>query len=180
MKTDIQRQKLNNNCAYFRISQLQYNRVPSLFSLLFLLLLLLLFISFSHFSLLIIQPFLHFFPLFSVHLLYFYFYNMKDLNIKTSISPVLDLCLSAKQITNLDLSQTQNGSSHSLPKTNKLCSRGHWRPAEDDKLKQLVLQFGPQNWNLIALNLQGRSGNHFFHSYSHSLLITFNSLPLCC
>ncbi|GMI79016.1 hypothetical protein HRI_001570900 [Hibiscus trionum] len=40
----------------------------------------------------------------------------------------------------------------------KLCSRGHWRPAEDAKLKELVAQYGPQNWNLIAEHLQGRSG----------------------
>lgn len=40
----------------------------------------------------------------------------------------------------------------------KLCPRGHWRPAEDEKLRELVSQFGPQNWNLIAEKLQGRSG----------------------
>lgn len=40
----------------------------------------------------------------------------------------------------------------------KLCSRGHWRPAEDAKLKELVAQYGPQNWNLIAEKLEGRSG----------------------
>ncbi|CAK7341605.1 unnamed protein product [Dovyalis caffra] len=40
----------------------------------------------------------------------------------------------------------------------KLCARGHWRPAEDAKLKELVAQHGPQNWNLIAENLEGRSG----------------------
>ncbi|KAF7819230.1 transcription factor CSA-like [Senna tora] len=40
----------------------------------------------------------------------------------------------------------------------KLCARGHWRPAEDAKLKELVAQYGPQNWNLIAEHLQGRSG----------------------
>ncbi|KAI6673596.1 hypothetical protein NL676_001502 [Syzygium grande] len=40
----------------------------------------------------------------------------------------------------------------------KLCARGHWRPAEDAKLKDLVSRFGPQNWNLIAEHLQGRSG----------------------
>ncbi|KAK3193147.1 hypothetical protein Dsin_024457 [Dipteronia sinensis] len=27
----------------------------------------------------------------------------------------------------------------------KLCTRGHWRPAEDSKLKELVAQYGPQN-----------------------------------
>lgn len=41
----------------------------------------------------------------------------------------------------------------------KLCARGHWRPAEDTKLKELVALYGPQNWNLIAEKLEGRSGN---------------------
>ncbi|XP_050231890.1 transcription factor MYB56-like [Mercurialis annua] len=38
------------------------------------------------------------------------------------------------------------------------CPRGHWRPAEDEKLKQLVEKYGAQNWNSIAEKLQGRSG----------------------
>ncbi|KAK4745077.1 hypothetical protein SAY87_011389 [Trapa incisa] len=38
------------------------------------------------------------------------------------------------------------------------CPRGHWRPAEDEKLRQLVDKHGPQNWNSIAEKLQGRSG----------------------
>ncbi|CAL9096416.1 unnamed protein product [Musa textilis] len=40
----------------------------------------------------------------------------------------------------------------------KLCVRGHWRPAEDGKLKELVALYGPQNWNMIAEKLVGRSG----------------------
>ncbi|KAL8161489.1 hypothetical protein V2J09_012978 [Rumex salicifolius] len=40
----------------------------------------------------------------------------------------------------------------------KVCARGHWRPAEDTKLKELVAIYGPQNWNLIAQKLEGRSG----------------------
>ncbi|XP_072983392.1 uncharacterized protein [Typha latifolia] len=40
----------------------------------------------------------------------------------------------------------------------KLCSRGHWRPAEDSKLRELVALYGPQNWNVIAEKLEGRSG----------------------
>lgn len=44
----------------------------------------------------------------------------------------------------------------------KLCARGHWRPHEDAKLKELVAQFGPQNWNLIAEKLEGRSGTQSF------------------
>ncbi|KAK8942003.1 Transcription factor MYB44 [Platanthera guangdongensis] len=38
------------------------------------------------------------------------------------------------------------------------CSRGHWRPEEDSKLKHLVSIYGPQNWNLIAEKLHNRSG----------------------
>ncbi|XP_022949245.1 transcription factor MYB52-like isoform X2 [Cucurbita moschata] len=37
-------------------------------------------------------------------------------------------------------------------------SRGHWRPAEDHKLQELVERHGPHNWNAIAQSLQGRSG----------------------
>ncbi|XP_071728734.1 transcription factor MYB52-like [Rutidosis leptorrhynchoides] len=40
----------------------------------------------------------------------------------------------------------------------RTCPRGHWRPAEDEKLRQLVQRYGPQNWNSIADKLQGRSG----------------------
>ncbi|XP_020259461.1 transcription factor MYB52-like [Asparagus officinalis] len=40
----------------------------------------------------------------------------------------------------------------------KSCPRGHWRPGEDEKLRQLVEKYGPQNWNSIAEKLQGRSG----------------------
>ncbi|KAI4319664.1 hypothetical protein MLD38_033241 [Melastoma candidum] len=40
----------------------------------------------------------------------------------------------------------------------KVCARGHWRPAEDARLNELVARFGPQNWNLIAEHLPGRSG----------------------
>ncbi|KAJ8461491.1 hypothetical protein OPV22_034417 [Ensete ventricosum] len=40
----------------------------------------------------------------------------------------------------------------------KICARGHWRPAEDSKLKEMVALYGPQNWNLIAEKLEGRSG----------------------
>ncbi|KAK8921289.1 Transcription factor MYB44 [Platanthera zijinensis] len=44
------------------------------------------------------------------------------------------------------------------PEERKLCSRGHWRPREDESLRQLVEEFGPQNWNSIAEKLHGRSG----------------------
>ncbi|KAG8366358.1 hypothetical protein BUALT_Bualt17G0071500 [Buddleja alternifolia] len=51
-----------------------------------------------------------------------------------------------------------NASSSSTSGQSKLCARGHWRPAEDKKLKELVAVYGPQNWNLIAEKLEGRSG----------------------
>lgn len=37
-------------------------------------------------------------------------------------------------------------------------SRGHWRPSEDETLRRLVGEYGPQNWNFIAEKLPGRSG----------------------
>ncbi|GAY61779.1 hypothetical protein CUMW_212650 [Citrus unshiu] len=33
-----------------------------------------------------------------------------------------------------------------------------YRPAEDEKLRELVERYGPHNWNAIAEKLQGRSG----------------------
>ena len=45
------------------------------------------------------------------------------------------------------------------------CYRGHWRPAEDNKLRQLVEQFGPQNWNYIAEHFEARSGIINFSLY---------------
>ncbi|KAK4801181.1 hypothetical protein SAY86_021668 [Trapa natans] len=39
-----------------------------------------------------------------------------------------------------------------------MCTRGHWRSSEDEKLWELVQQYGPHNWNAIAHKLQGRSG----------------------
>lgn len=41
-----------------------------------------------------------------------------------------------------------------------MCTRGHWRPAEDEKLRELVERYGPHNWNAIAEKLQGRSGTY--------------------
>ncbi|PHT27623.1 Transcription factor MYB44 [Capsicum baccatum] len=54
----------------------------------------------------------------------------------------------------VDMKNNNNGGT----KTTKLCVRGHWRPHEDSKLRELVAQYGPQNWNLIAEKLDGRSG----------------------
>lgn len=50
-------------------------------------------------------------------------------------------------------------------KQSKLCCRGHWKPLEDTKLRELVSMYGPQNWNLIAEKLEGRSGNDLLIIY---------------
>uniref|UniRef100_A0A803MSA9 Uncharacterized protein n=1 Tax=Chenopodium quinoa TaxID=63459 RepID=A0A803MSA9_CHEQI len=52
----------------------------------------------------------------------------------------------------------RNSSDNEMMKSSNTCPRGHWRPAEDEKLRKLVEQYGPQNWNSIAEKLQGRSG----------------------
>ncbi|KAK9740909.1 hypothetical protein RND81_03G070100 [Saponaria officinalis] len=58
----------------------------------------------------------------------------------------------------MEESSCGNNSSDNEMKSSSSCPRGHWRPAEDEKLRKLVEQFGPQNWNSIADKLQGRSG----------------------
>lgn len=65
-----------------------------------------------------------------------------------------------KKSSSLNLGEEEELKSSGVGKNGhtKLCARGHWRPAEDAKLKELVAQYGPQNWNLIAENLEGRSG----------------------
>lgn len=62
-----------------------------------------------------------------------------------------------KESTSEDMDH-QKSLSGSAAVQSKLCPRGHWRPAEDEKLRELVSQYGPQNWNLIAEKLHGRSG----------------------
>lgn len=75
----------------------------------------------------------------------------------------------------MSLSVDENGGSSS--EDGKNCSRGHWRPAEDDKLKQLVEQFGPRNWNSIAEHIEGRTGNqtnNAFRKFSSPSEIKFS------
>ncbi|RLN28584.1 transcription factor MYB44-like [Panicum miliaceum] len=55
-------------------------------------------------------------------------------------------------------SSTTTTSDRANSRSPSSCPRGHWRPGEDEKLRQLVEQYGPQNWNSIAEKLEGRSG----------------------
>ncbi|XP_050377366.1 transcription factor MYB54-like [Argentina anserina] len=61
-----------------------------------------------------------------------------------------------KRKSTMPLSLAGNGFDHDDKA--KVFVRGHWRPAEDSKLVELVAQFGPQSWNLIAEQFDGRSG----------------------
>ncbi|KAL5981246.1 hypothetical protein ACLOJK_029167 [Asimina triloba] len=74
---------------------------------------------------------------------------------KASADDSSDNCLEENDIPNEEnlYKEPDNTSGQS-----KLCARGHWRPAEDTRLKELVALYGPQNWNLIADKLEGRSG----------------------
>ncbi|XP_011002493.1 PREDICTED: transcription factor MYB44-like [Populus euphratica] len=61
----------------------------------------------------------------------------------------------------------------------KVCNRGYWRPAEDSKLKEPGALHGPQNWNLIAEKLKGRSSKscrlRWFHRVNPKInRIAFN------
>ncbi|KAL5204774.1 hypothetical protein ABZP36_009645 [Zizania latifolia] len=62
----------------------------------------------------------------------------------------------ASSTTTTTTTNTSDSAKPSPPSSS--CPRGHWRPAEDEKLKQLVEKHGPQNWNSIAEKLEGRSG----------------------
>ena len=53
----------------------------------------------------------------------------------------------------------------------RLAARGHWRPAEDAKLRELVALYGPQNWNLIAEKLDGPQNCKTLHRICTSALI---------
>lgn len=58
-----------------------------------------------------------------------------------------------------------------------MCTRGHWRPAEDEKLRELVERYGPHNWNAIAEKLQGRSGKSCRLRWFNQLDPTINRSP---
>ncbi|GAA0172272.1 hypothetical protein LIER_26125 [Lithospermum erythrorhizon] len=62
-------------------------------------------------------------------------------------------------------------------KKKRVCSRGHWRGHEDAKLKELVARYGPQNWNLIAQKLRGRSGKSCRLRWFNQLDPEINKMP---
>lgn len=94
----------------------------------------------------------------------------------------MDLNASCKDENFSEINNSNDNNNHNnhsvnkvgCSKESKVCARGHWRPAEDSKLKELVAIYGPQNWNLIAEKLEGRSGNYNFF---FSMIIFLN--PFC-
>ncbi|KAF8378695.1 hypothetical protein HHK36_030044 [Tetracentron sinense] len=66
---------------------------------------------------------------------------------------------SAAMDTNTNLNEKDSNENKEIDSGQpNLRGRGHWRPAEDTKLKELVALYSPQNWNSIAEKLEGRSG----------------------
>ncbi|KAJ4899027.1 myb domain protein 69 [Raphanus sativus] len=55
--------------------------------------------------------------------------------------------------------------------------KGRWKPFEDDKLKQLVKQYGPQNWNIIGQHLSGRTGKSCRQRWCNQLAPYLNNGP---
>ncbi|KAF3787567.1 Transcription factor [Nymphaea thermarum] len=55
--------------------------------------------------------------------------------------------------------------------------RGPWRPGEDEALRHLVEQYGPQNWTSIAEKLQGRSAKSCRFRWFTHLEPTLNRRP---
>nr|QHG11455.1 R2R3-MYB transcription factor 27 [Taxus chinensis] len=51
----------------------------------------------------------------------------------------------------------KNSNDKEVARQSKLCGRGHWKPNEDAKLKEMVALYGAQNWMFIASKLHGRS-----------------------
>ncbi|KAJ0988543.1 hypothetical protein J5N97_006899 [Dioscorea zingiberensis] len=88
--------------------------------------------------------------------------EMDSLSIKATSSVQGPYCTNdLKMRDNINLEEGQDGEKNNDSIScglTKPCARGHWTPAEDSKLKELVAQYGPQNWNLIAEKLEGRSG----------------------
>ncbi|RRT84557.1 hypothetical protein B296_00011531 [Ensete ventricosum] len=71
--------------------------------------------------------------------------------------PFMESCLGFQENPQ-ENTEVVHGVGEDNPDGGKTCARGHWRPAEDSKLRRLVELYGPQNWKLIAEKLKGRSG----------------------
>ncbi|KAJ9173274.1 hypothetical protein P3X46_016427 [Hevea brasiliensis] len=92
-------------------------------------------------------------------------FNNKTTHHQMSFSSLMPKCCACSLESNQNSSVAdkckgdKNGEGSVISgQSSKVCARGHWKLAEDTKLKELVALYGPQNWNLIAEKLQGRSG----------------------
>ncbi|CAH8283795.1 unnamed protein product [Eruca vesicaria subsp. sativa] len=66
--------------------------------------------------------------------------------------------------------------SNSLDDKKTKCQRNHWKRFEDDKLKQLVEEYGP-HWTIIAQHLSGRTGNSCRQRWYYELAPNINKGP---
>ncbi|KAK9750753.1 hypothetical protein RND81_02G219100 [Saponaria officinalis] len=79
-------------------------------------------------------------------------------NFQNTSNNIIDNNINNNNNNNNNINMKNSNNVGGCTKETKGCARGHWRPAEDNKLKELVAVYGPQNWNLIADKLDGRSG----------------------
>lgn len=73
---------------------------------------------------------------------------------------VEELCNKRKMQKESDDLKKKNNNKKKKQSGSRACSRGHWRISEDSQLMELVAVYGPQNWNHIAENMQGRTGKN--------------------
>ncbi|KAG5407580.1 hypothetical protein IGI04_013699, partial [Brassica rapa subsp. trilocularis] len=77
----------------------------------------------------------------------------------------------------LATTEMSRGSNSCDNKKTKGHRKGLWKPFEDDKLKQLVEQYGPHNWNNIGQLLSGRTGQSCRQRWCNQLAPNINKGP---
>ncbi|KAF2530954.1 hypothetical protein F2Q70_00033447 [Brassica cretica] len=77
----------------------------------------------------------------------------------------------------LATTEMSRGSNSCDNKKTKGHRKGLWKPFEDDKLKQLVEQYGPQNWNIIGELFSGRTGQSCRQRWCNQLAPNINKGP---
>ncbi|KAF8098355.1 hypothetical protein N665_0268s0024 [Sinapis alba] len=77
------------------------------------------------------------------------------------------------EIATIEMSRGSN----SCDKKKTKRRRNHWKPFEDDKLKQLVEQYGPRNWSIIGQHLSGRTRKSCRQRWCNQLAPYINKRP---
>lgn len=102
---------------------------------------------------------------FFVHISLNYFLCAEGEEAMATAFPSMESCLS--------LQESSEVGNYNASGSSRISGRGHWRPAEDSKLKELVELYGPQNWNLIAGKLEGRSGIVWLNKFYPTVRLSY-------